>query len=270
METPFGWWTPTAEVVSAGPRSRLGEHLQVRVDLGQNGSVRRLQVALTVVLVSLIAAACSTGSGPPPTSTTTTSLVVLPAAQNLVAPPGLRLLLKALYVANGSVPASMISGPLPGTLYYAYDEGTDAFYAYANFTTTPGASLEAQVSMQDGGSFGLFVRPSGSHWRFLTHGAVPMCLINLGIPVAVVAAWGIVQPTDPSCVQWPTAASNAPPPTSTLPTSTTSTSPSVTTTTSGPLRTTTTLVAPSTTTTIGGGVVTTTTTSRTGSTTTSP
>jgi hypothetical protein len=83
------------------------------------------------------------------------------------------------------------SDPRPESVYYAYDPATGTYWAQAQFTPSSTASLDVQVSFQDGGDYGFFTRSGTGTWRIQT-GAIPFnCSEVRFFPHTVLAAWSL-------------------------------------------------------------------------------
>ena len=101
-------------------------------------------------------------------------------------------LLAAWLPLKAPLAPSNFVGPLAGTVFYAYYPATSTYWAMARFGLVPGAGLQAQVSMQDGGAIGIFHHLAGEAWQ-ATLAGIPYPCPNQ-IPVAVVAAWDMTYP----------------------------------------------------------------------------
>jgi hypothetical protein len=100
-------------------------------------------------------------------------------------------LLRAYVTALHTVELDEITGPRPGTLYYAFDSSTASYWAIAWFDPSTHATQRTQVALQDGMAGAVFTRHSGTgRWRASVHerGSLP-CPGEL--PPAVLQAWGI-------------------------------------------------------------------------------
>ena len=135
----------------------------------------------------------------PQTSETTTSSTSAPAVQNLVVTNTIRAALVAAFVSFKDVPAQQIAGTQPGTTYYAYVPSTGTYWALASFLPTSSASLQTDVSLQDGGSMGIFDEQSGKGWKMLAQGVEPFCPSRTAIPSSVLTVWGLSDV--PACSQ---------------------------------------------------------------------
>jgi len=102
-------------------------------------------------------------------STTTTSTTIAPTTTTLptenlpVTSSVAAQLLKAGAALNG-LQASDYTGLAAGRTYYAFDSATSTYWAGAALDPSP-SSQAAQVSVQDDGSYLLFIRPSGKSWK---------------------------------------------------------------------------------------------------------
>jgi hypothetical protein len=113
----------------------------------------------------------------------------VPAAENLTADGTLNSELLATFAAYKQLPESFFTGPLRGTLYYGYLTSTRTYWALANFSLTPAASVQASVNMQDGGDIGIFTRQSGEPWK-MTLGSIPFPCPGV-LPSAIMTLWGL-------------------------------------------------------------------------------
>ena len=86
------------------------------------------------------------------------------APQNLVMTATVRSELIAVVAASGNLPPSAFTGLVPGESFYAYDPVTRVYWAGAGLVPSP-ASLQAEVIVQDDGSYLLFDRPAGGSWK---------------------------------------------------------------------------------------------------------
>jgi hypothetical protein len=91
---------------------------------------------------------------------------------------------------KGNLPVSAFRGLEKGRTYYAFDSATGTFWAGAALVPSP-RSAAAQTSVQDNGSYDLFVRSRGGTWRAYEAGlagvAGTRCPIQ--VPAAVLRAW---------------------------------------------------------------------------------
>jgi hypothetical protein len=70
----------------------------------------------------------------------------------------------------------------------AYDAADHREWAIANFGLVHPASLKAEISFQDGGSFGVFNKVGSGKWFMIWSPALPLCATEFPSPVA--RAWG--------------------------------------------------------------------------------
>jgi hypothetical protein len=108
--------------------------------------------------------------------------------------------LVAAFVSFKNVPAEQIAGTRPGTTYYAFVPSTGTYWALASFLPTSSASLQTDVSLQDGGSMGIFDEQSGEGWKMLAQGVEPFCPSRTAIPSVVLTLWGLSDV--PACSQY--------------------------------------------------------------------
>lgn len=129
-----------------------------------------------------------------------------PSAATSTAPSGVRNLtvssaerskLTASFVAfKGISPADVLgTAPLPGSVYYAYVPATDTYWALAEFRPSSTASLQVQVSFQDGGNYGMFRKVGSGAWQAQTPGWPPVCDEAQYFPTSVLRTWAL--PTSP-------------------------------------------------------------------------
>jgi len=111
--------------------------------------------------------------------------------ENLVVTSADREALTAAFVYYKNVPAQQIAGTEPGTVYYAFVPSTGDYWALAQFLPSTTASLQTDVSLQDGGSMGIFTKPAGAGWEMVEAGVIPFCPTQTAIPPAVQALWGL-------------------------------------------------------------------------------
>jgi hypothetical protein len=99
--------------------------------------------------------------------------------------------LTAAYVALRQISASDVSGTQPNSVYYAYDQATNTYWAMADFMPAKTAPQNVLVNFQDGGSTGLYTK-IGSGPRQVRHGGIPaVCVESEFFPKSVLAAWAI-------------------------------------------------------------------------------
>jgi hypothetical protein len=107
--------------------------------------------------------------------------------------------LTTAYAAWRGIPVSDIGGggPLPGSVYYAYDPTTDTYWALADFEPSSTASLDVQVAFQDGGGIAMYQMAGGGSWQVQTAGAPSFCSEVKFFPIVVLEAWSM-QTTPPT------------------------------------------------------------------------
>jgi hypothetical protein len=132
---------------------------------------------------------------PAPSTTVVGGTTAVPAtgtAQNLVVTDELRAQLVQAAETTEELPAGSYTGLAPGMTYYAYDPATGRYYAGAGLVPSS-ASQEAQVSVQDDGSYHLFTRVGTSGtWDDHDVGLsdTPGATCPVTVPAAVLAVWG--------------------------------------------------------------------------------
>jgi len=121
--------------------------------------------------------------------------------QNLVVSSAEKSNLTAAYVALKGISLSDIGGggPMPGSVYYAYDPATDTYWALADFAPSSTASLNVQVGFQDGGSYGMYRKAGAGSWQVEQPGFPPICGEAKFFPQAVLMAWSISMSLPPAC-----------------------------------------------------------------------
>ncbi len=103
--------------------------------------------------------------------------------------------------ALNSLPASAYRGLAAGRVYYAFDSATMTYWAGAALDPSP-SSQRAQVSVQDDGSYLLFVRPAGGAWTAKDVGltGIEGSKCPTPVPVVILSLWhwaaGSCRPTD--------------------------------------------------------------------------
>jgi hypothetical protein len=122
--------------------------------------------------------------------------------QNLVIPSAEESELTAAYLAfRGGIPLSDVAGegPMPGSVYYAYDPATDTYWALAVFEPSSTASLDVQVGFQDGDNIAMFQKDGASAWQAESAGEPAYCAEAKYFPQAVLTAWSMSAPTGLAC-----------------------------------------------------------------------
>jgi hypothetical protein len=126
-------------------------------------------------------------SAPTPSASSTESAGI----ENLLVSSALRSQLTAVYVAFRQISVSDVSGTRPNSVYYAYDQATNAYWAMADFMPAQTAPQNVQVNFQDGGSTGLFTKIGSGPWRVRQGGIPAVCVESQFFPKSVLAAWAI-------------------------------------------------------------------------------
>jgi hypothetical protein len=83
------------------------------------------------------------------------------------------------------------AGISPGSVYYAYDPATGAYWALANFLPSLRAPFKVLVGFQDGASIGLFTRIASGSWQVRLAGEPAVCTEVAFFPSAVLTAWSL-------------------------------------------------------------------------------
>jgi len=133
-------------------------------------------------------------AGPAATTSTPTSPAT-PAAphgiQNLLVTSTIRADLTAAFVAQKGISSSDVAGTYPGSVYYAYDPATNAYWAVAQFKSSRTAPVSVLVGFQDGGNFGLFRKAGAAPWQVQIKTSPPACTEPQFFPRAVLMAWSL-------------------------------------------------------------------------------
>jgi hypothetical protein len=130
-----------------------------------------------------------------PSATTTAG-----AVRNLVVTSAERSELTAVFVAQKGIPLSEVNGggPMPGSVYYAYDPAADTYWAAANFAPVKGLPLSAVEAFEGSGDIGMFRKVGTGSWQMQTVASGLECLAPRFFPKAVLIAWSL--PTTPNCM----------------------------------------------------------------------
>lgn len=125
------------------------------------------------------------------------------SVQNLVISSAQKTELTAAYVAWRGISLADIggAGPVPGSVYYAYDPATETYWALADFEPSSTASLDVQVGFQDGGGIAMYQMTGGGSWHVGNAGFPPTCSELSFFPTAVLGAWSMptAAPTGLTC-----------------------------------------------------------------------
>lgn len=117
------------------------------------------------------------------------------AIKNLVVSTAVRAELTAAFEAFNKLPASYVKGTEPGSVYYAYDPATDAYWAMADIEPSATGLQDDPAGWQDGGNIGLFEKVGSGAWKGGVAGEPPECGELRFFPHTVLAAWSL--PTTP-------------------------------------------------------------------------
>ena len=71
----------------------------------------------------------------------------------------------------------------------AYDAVDHREWAFANFNLVLPASMKAEISFQDGGSYGIFNRVGSGRWFMIGEPGIPLCAKEF--PAVVARLWGM-------------------------------------------------------------------------------
>jgi hypothetical protein len=110
--------------------------------------------------------------------------------QDLLVSSAVRSQLTAAYLALLQIPAWDVSGTTPDSVYYAYDQAANTYWAMATFVASKTASMNVAVDIQDGKSTGLFSRIGSGPWQVQV-GSGTLCVVNQYFPKAVLTAWAV-------------------------------------------------------------------------------
>jgi len=137
----------------------------------------------------------SAGQSPSSTPGVSASPTESTGIQNLLVGSAVRSQLTAAFEALKKISASDVSGTVPNSVYYAYDQATNTYWALARFLPSRSAPLDVVVGFQDGGGMGLFTKIGSGPWQVQLGGEPAVCAEKRFFPKAVLAAWAI--PTSP-------------------------------------------------------------------------
>jgi len=170
------------------------------------GAVARARHGLVLfVLTGAIGLAACSGGSPKPsaesstTSASTTSVssagsatTAAPSTSNLVVTNEIRSQLVAAGAALNSLSPSDYTGLRPGETYYAYDSGTQTYWAGAGLVPSA-TSTPAQVASQDDGAYLLFERTADGTWQAHDVGLAgtpdgSTCPVT--VPSSILTLWG--------------------------------------------------------------------------------
>ena len=126
-------------------------------------------------------------SAPTPSASPTGSAGI----QNLLVSTAVRSQLTAAYVTLRQISASDVSGTQPNSVYYAYDQATNTYWAMADFMPAKADPQNVLVNFQDGGSTGLFTKIGSGSWQVQEGGIPAVCAETRFFPKSVLAAWAI-------------------------------------------------------------------------------
>lgn len=138
-------------------------------------------------------AASPSHSASPPAVTPSTTPDRPGGVENLVISSAGKNGLTAAYVARRGISLADIGGggPVPGSVYYAYDRATDTYWALAVFEPSSTASLDVQVGFQDGGGIAMYRKVGAGAWQLGNPGVPAFCGEVKFFPLAVLTAWSM-------------------------------------------------------------------------------
>jgi hypothetical protein len=111
--------------------------------------------------------------------------------RNLAVSQDVRNELTTAYAKYRGISPADIVGITAGSLHYAYEPATHAYWAEANFLPSPTAPAKVLVGFQDGASIGLFTRQGTGSWQVRLAGEPPVCNEVRFLPHAVMLAWSL-------------------------------------------------------------------------------
>jgi len=117
--------------------------------------------------------------------------------ENLLVSSAVRSQLTATFEALKKISASDVSGTVPDSVYYAYDEVTKTYWALARFLPSRTAPLDVVVDFQDGANMGLFTKIGSGPWQVQLGGEPAVCVEKRFFPKAVLAVWAISTSSPP-------------------------------------------------------------------------
>jgi outer membrane murein-binding lipoprotein Lpp len=123
-------------------------------------------------------------------STTPSAPTTAPVTENLTVTAAVSAALLQAGAALNSLQSSDYTGLAPGETYYAYDATTSTYWAGAALVPSP-SSMQAQVSVQDDGSYLLFSRPANGAWTAQDVGVTGIdgSVCPVAVPPAILALW---------------------------------------------------------------------------------
>ena len=161
---------------------------------------KKLLALIGVVACGSVAfAGCSSGPARPASVTkpassssapTTASSPTTAVTENLTVTTAVSAALLQAGAALNSLQASDYTGLAPGETFYAYDASTSTYWAGAALVPSP-SSMQAQVSVQDDGSYLLFDRPAAGAWEARDVGLAGTegSVCPVAVPPAILALW---------------------------------------------------------------------------------
>jgi hypothetical protein len=151
----------------------------------------------------------SQSTSAPTTPATTAKAVTNGAApMNLVTTNAVRAALVDAFATGQHISRSYVAGTAPGSVYYAYDPGTHAYWALAQFSSSAAAAQAHQqfagtakdpyIQFQDGPW--IFKSPDNSSWTLVGDTGGTVCPSSL--PMSLVRLWNLHNlygGTNPGC-----------------------------------------------------------------------
>jgi hypothetical protein len=166
---------------------------------GQPWLVRSVGPCLTGLPVAVATALALRASPSPmcpsgiPAATPSASATGPGGIRNLLISSAALSELTEAFVAYKGIPLSDVSGagPVPGSVYYAYDAATDIHWALAHFEPSSKAPLNVQVSFQDGAAEAMFRKAGAGSWEVQAASEPDICAYLKFFPLAVLMAWSM-------------------------------------------------------------------------------
>jgi hypothetical protein len=133
------------------------------------------------------APASSATAGAQPSSPSASATEV----ENLVLTDAIRAQLVAAAASLNGLPAAGYLGLVHGYSYYGFDPATNTYWAGGKLNPSP-SSQQAQVSVQDDGSYYIFKELAGGSWTASAEGmaGIDGSVCSVQVPPVLVALWG--------------------------------------------------------------------------------
>jgi hypothetical protein len=140
--------------------------------------------------------AATAAVNPTPSAAASATPAAQPGVQNLVIPSAEKSELTATFAGyEATSPSGVLGGgPLPGSVYYAYDPTTGTYWALADFELTGGMTIPIPMMFRKTGT-GPWLYQRANFSPDGTQQVVPACSEIQWFPPAVLMAWSM--PTAP-------------------------------------------------------------------------